>query len=93
MHVTEATFTKQPRNQKLFGFSSNKMEELTEEERIERYLDEMTSMRRFQSEILMDLSVYDLFGNASLDGIEKDIISKVLENYKKNYKHKDSEES
>lgn len=61
------------------------MAELTEEERIERYLDEMTSMKRFQLEILMELSVYDLYGNASLDGINKDTISKVLENYKKTY--------
>jgi hypothetical protein len=69
------------------------MEELTEVERIVKYLDEITSMRRFQTEILMDLSVYDLYGNASLDGIGKDTIAEVLDKYKIEYKEKDPQDS
>ena len=69
------------------------MEELTEVERIVKYLDEITSMRRFQTEILMDLSVYDLYGNASLDGIGKDTIAEVLDKYKIEYNEKDPQDS
>ena len=69
------------------------MEELTEVERIVKYLDEITSMRRFQTEILMDLSVYDLYGNASLDGIGKDTIAEVLDKYKIEYKEKGPQDS
>ena len=78
---------------KLNDFFSDIMEELTEVERIVKYLDEITSMRRFQAEILMDLSVYDLYGNASLDGIRKDTIAEVLDKYKIEYKEKDSQDS
>ena len=70
------------------------MEEPTEEEeRVVKYLDEITSMRRFQIDILMDMSVYDLYGNASLDGIGKDTIAEVLDKYKKTYKEKELQES
>ena len=69
------------------------MDELSEEEKIVKYLDEITSMRRFQTEILMEMSVYDLYGNASLDGIGKDMIAEVLDQYKKNYKEKSTQET
>ena len=69
------------------------MDELSEEEKIVKYLDEITSMRRFQTEILMEMSVYDLYGNASLDGIGKDMIAGVLDQYKKNYKEKSTQET
>ena len=77
----------------MIEFFSDIIDELTEKERIVKYLDEITSMRRFQTDILMDMSVYDLYGNASLDGIGKDTIAEILDKYKKNYKEKDPQES
>ena len=58
---------------------------MTKKERVEKYLENMVSQTDFAVEDLMGMTVYDLFGNAELDGIGKTTLSSALNEFKKRY--------
>ena len=57
----------------------------TKKERVERYLSNLMKQPVFTVEDLMNLTVYDLFGNAELEGIGKTTLSSGISAFKKKY--------
>lgn len=57
----------------------------TKKERVERYLTSLMKSPEFGVHDLMDLTVYDLFGNSELEGIGKTTLSSGISTFKKKY--------
>jgi hypothetical protein len=57
----------------------------TKKERVERYLSTLMKQPVFTVEDLMNLTVYDLFGNSELEGIGKTTLSSGISAFKKKY--------
>ncbi|MBT4089115.1 MAG: hypothetical protein HOE30_11540 [Deltaproteobacteria bacterium] len=57
----------------------------TKKERVERYLTNLMKSPEFGVDDLMDLTVYDLFGNSELEGIGKTTLSSGISTFKKKY--------
>jgi len=57
----------------------------TKKERVERYLTNLMKQPVFSVDDLMNLTVYDLFGNAELEGIGKTTLSSGISAFKKKY--------
>jgi len=57
----------------------------TKKERVERYLTTLMKSPEFGVDDLMDLTVYDLFGNSELEGIGKTTLSSGISTFKKKY--------
>ena len=57
----------------------------TKKERVERYLTNLMKQPVFTVEDLMNLTVYDLFGNSELEGIGKTTLSSGISAFKKKY--------
>lgn len=67
------------------GKSGVVMHKNTKKERVERYLANLMKTEGFTVEDLMNLTVYDLFGNAELEGIGKTTLSSGISAFKKKY--------
>ncbi len=61
------------------------MHKNTKKERVERYLANLMKTDDFTVDDLMNLTVYDLFGNAELEGIGKTTLSSGISAFKKKY--------
>ncbi|MCG8337338.1 MAG: hypothetical protein MJE63_22785 [Proteobacteria bacterium] len=61
------------------------MKKMTKKDRVENYLDGLMKSEEFSVENLMNMTVYDLFGNTELDGIGKTTLSGALNSFKKRY--------
>ncbi len=61
------------------------MHKNTKKERVERYLANLMKTDDFSVDDLMNLTVYDLFGNAELEGIGKTTLSSGISAFKKKY--------
>ncbi len=61
------------------------MHKNTKKERVERYLADLMKSDDFTVDDLMNLTVYDLFGNAELEGIGKTTLSSGISAFKKKY--------
>ncbi len=61
------------------------MKKTTKKDRVEQYLEELMKSDGFTVESLMNLTVYDLFGNAELEGIGKTTLSGALNSFKKKH--------
>ncbi len=61
------------------------MHKNTKKERVERYLATLMKSEDFSVDDLMNLTVYDLFGNAELEGIGKTTLSSGISAFKKKY--------
>ena len=61
------------------------MHKNTKKERVERYLANLMKSDDFTVDDLMNLTVYDLFGNAELEGIGKTTLSSGISAFKKKY--------
>jgi len=57
----------------------------TKKERVERYLTDLMKSPDFNVDDLLNLTVYDLFGNAELEGIGKTTLSSGISSFKKKY--------
>ncbi len=61
------------------------MKKITKKDRVENYLEDLMKTEGFTSENLMNMTVYDLFGNAELEGIGKTTLSGALNSFKQKY--------
>jgi hypothetical protein len=61
------------------------MHKNTKKERVERYLADLMKSDDFTVDDLLNLTVYDLFGNAELEGIGKTTLSSGISAFKKKY--------
>lgn len=61
------------------------MKKMTKKDKVENYLEDLLNTDGFTAEDLMNMTVYDLFGNAELEGIGKTTLSGVLNSFKKKY--------
>ncbi len=61
------------------------MKKMTKKERVEDYMENLMTSEEFTVENLMSMTVYDLFGNAQLEGIGKTTLSGALNAFKKRH--------
>lgn len=61
------------------------MKKITKKDKVESYLEDLMKTEGFTTENLMNTTVYDLFGNAELEGIGKTTLSGALNLFKKKY--------
>ncbi|MBU2645461.1 hypothetical protein KKI24_12210 [bacterium] len=61
------------------------MKKITKKDRVENYLENLMKTDGFTTENLMNMTVYDLFGNAELEGIGKTTLSGALNSFKQKY--------
>jgi hypothetical protein len=61
------------------------MKKITKKDRVENYLEDLMKAEGFTTEDLMNMTVYDLFGNAELEGIGKTTLSGALTSFKQKY--------
>lgn len=61
------------------------MKKITKKDRVENYLEDLMKTDGFDTEDLMNMTVYDLFGNAELEGIGKTTLSGALNAFKQKY--------
>jgi hypothetical protein len=61
------------------------MKKMTKKDRVEEYLNKLMASEEFTCENLMNMTVYDLFGNTELEGIGKTTLSGALNSFKKRY--------
>lgn len=61
------------------------MKKMTKKEKVEAYLETLMKTEGFVIENLMNMTVYDLFGNAELEGIGKTTLSGALNSFKKKF--------
>ncbi len=74
-----------PRNAWADKVKGSAMKKMTKKDRVENYLDGLMKSEEFSVENLMNMTVYDLFGNTELDGIGKTTLSGALNSFKKRY--------
>lgn len=61
------------------------MKKITKKDRVENYLEDLMKTDGFSTEDLMNMTVYDLFGNAELEGIGKTTLSGSLNAFKQKH--------
>ncbi len=61
------------------------MKKITKKDRVENYLEDLMKTEGFTTENLMNMTVYDLFGNAELEGIGKTTLSGALNSFKQKF--------
>jgi len=61
------------------------MKKITKKDRVENYLEDLMKTEGFTTENLMNMTVYDLFGNAELEGTGKTTLSGALNSFKQKY--------
>lgn len=64
------------------------MKKKTKKDKVEEYLNKLVTSEDFSGENLMNMTVYDLFGNTELEGIGKTTLSGALNSFKKRYSQK-----
>jgi len=61
------------------------MKKITKKDKVENYLEDLMKSDGFDTEDLMNMTVYDLFGNAELEGIGKTTLSGSLNSFKQKH--------